>query len=83
MVDSGSMAKRLGAKNLEAADKQFVYFAIPICFIFAEIAAILHDTKNCNFAVTFTIDDVPTRWRARVQAELDKEAQDDRHHCIA
>lgn len=24
---------------------------------------------------TFTIDDVPARWRARVQAELDKEAQ--------
>jgi hypothetical protein len=24
---------------------------------------------------TFTIDDVPTRWRSRVQAELDKEAQ--------
>ena len=24
---------------------------------------------------TFTIEDVPTRWRARVQAELDKEAQ--------
>ena len=24
---------------------------------------------------TFTIEDIPTRWRARVQAELDKEAQ--------
>lgn len=24
---------------------------------------------------TFTIEDVPTRWRARVQAQLDKEAQ--------
>ena len=51
MVDSGSMVKRLGAKNPEAMDKQMVYSVIPICFIFAEIAAILHDTKNCNFAV--------------------------------
>lgn len=28
-----------------------------------------------QFDGTFTIEDVPTRWRARVQAELDKEAQ--------
>ena len=31
--------------------------------------------KLHQFDSTFTIDDVPTRWRARVQAELDKEAQ--------
>jgi hypothetical protein len=32
--------------------------------------------KLHRFDGTFTIDDVPTRWRARVQAELDKEAQE-------
>lgn len=32
--------------------------------------------KLHQFDGTFTIEDVPTRWRARVQAELDKEAQD-------
>ena len=31
--------------------------------------------KLHRFDGTFTIDDVPPRWRARVQAELDKEAQ--------
>ena len=31
--------------------------------------------KPHQFDGTFTIEDVPTRWRARVQAELDKEAQ--------
>lgn len=31
--------------------------------------------KLHQFDGTFTIEDVPTRWRARVQAELDKEAQ--------
>ena len=31
--------------------------------------------KLRQFDGTFTIEDVPTRWRARVQAELDKEAQ--------
>ena len=30
--------------------------------------------KLHQFDGTFTIEDVPTRWRARVQAELDKEA---------
>lgn len=31
--------------------------------------------KLHQFDGTFTLEDVPTRWRARVQAELDKEAQ--------
>lgn len=31
--------------------------------------------KLHQFDGTFTIEDVPTRWRARVQAELDKEAR--------
>ena len=31
--------------------------------------------KLHQFDGAFTIEDVPTRWRARVQAELDKEAQ--------
>lgn len=31
--------------------------------------------KLHQFDGTFTIEDVPTRWRARVQAQLDKEAQ--------
>lgn len=33
--------------------------------------------KLHQFDGTFTIEDVPARWRARVQAALDKEAQDD------
>lgn len=32
--------------------------------------------KLHQFDGTFTIEDVPARWRARVQAELDKEAQE-------
>lgn len=32
--------------------------------------------KLHQFDGAFTIDDVPARWRARVQAALDKEAQD-------
>lgn len=32
--------------------------------------------KLHQFDGTFTIEDVPARWRARVQAALDKEAQD-------
>ena len=31
--------------------KRFVIFAITVCCKNAVIAAILHDTKNCNFAV--------------------------------
>lgn len=31
--------------------------------------------KLHQFDGAFTIEDVPVRWRARVQAELDKEAQ--------
>lgn len=31
--------------------------------------------KLHQFDGTFTIEDVPTRWLARVQAELDEEAQ--------
>jgi hypothetical protein len=32
--------------------------------------------KLHQFDGAFTIEDVPARWRARVQAVLDKEAQD-------
>ena len=32
--------------------------------------------KLHQFDGAFTIEDVPARWRARVQAALDKEAQD-------
>lgn len=32
--------------------------------------------KLHQFDGVFTIEDVPTRWRARVQAELYKEAQE-------
>ena len=32
--------------------------------------------KLHQFDGVFTIEDVPARWRARVQAALDKEAQD-------
>ena len=32
--------------------------------------------KLHRFDGAFTIEDVPARWRARVQAALDKEAQD-------
>lgn len=32
--------------------------------------------KLHQFDGTFTIENVPARWRARVQAALDKEAQD-------
>ena len=37
----------------------------------------LTQIKLHQFDGAFTIEDVPARWRARVQAVLDKEAQDD------
>jgi hypothetical protein len=43
--------RKLDARNPAAAVKRFVIFAITVCCKNAVIAAILHDTKNCNFAV--------------------------------
>ncbi|BFK59224.1 hypothetical protein I250019C1_13180 [Faecalibacterium sp. i25-0019-C1] len=48
---SGSMARKWAARSLAAQVKQSVISPITICCENAEIAAILHDTKNCNFAV--------------------------------
>ena len=43
MAASGSMAKESAGRNPEAAVKQFVFFAITICYIFAVIAAMTAD----------------------------------------
>jgi hypothetical protein len=48
---SGSTVRKLDARNPAATVKRFVIFAITVCCKNAVIAAILHDTKNCNFAV--------------------------------
>ena len=45
------MARKWDARSPAAQVKQTVISPITICCKNAEIAAILHDTKNCNFAV--------------------------------
>jgi hypothetical protein len=45
------MARKWAARSPAAQVKQTVISPITICCKNAEIAAILHDTKNCNFAV--------------------------------
>nr|DAK66664.1 MAG TPA: hypothetical protein [Caudoviricetes sp.] len=45
------MARTWAARSPAVPVKQFVISKITICFKNAVIAAILHDSKNCNFAV--------------------------------